>query len=251
MALIPAVAQKLIEQKANDAKTDGNAEGNHRRDRFSAAQCRPCQGGGQHRRKPRQRGDEHPGTQREPGQTDHITENILGCAGQQKEQKSYQLDPFFILQKAQGLDFLPGKEHLSHLDTEAPHEAEHCHAADEHADQTQAGALDDAKSIAGADLQRLTGDDGYDDLQHDHTDKGQTAPDAVAVHPVAKTFGFLYKLNQRPADEPGSQGHEQNKNQNTGKGQCFAMPFCHVSHLLFDLIVAPFRRKRKVPIVNL
>ena len=157
--------------------------------------------------------DKDPGAERNLGKPHKIGQQILGRAGDQKQQKRQDIAFFAVFQKRQPVELIQRKKRADGAHAEAAHEQEHQHAAYGRAEHAQQGALDIPEGVARGDLERLPRDKCDDDLHDDHADKQQPAPDAVPVHPGAEGLRLAEKADQRLSDHDAQNGDGGGKQQ--------------------------------------
>ena len=168
------------------------------------------------------------------GQPYCVAQQIFRCTGDHKDDKHQKLQPTAVLHKAQRHDLLFGEKDLHQLNAVAPYQQHHNSSAQHRTDQAQNGTLHRPEGIPCADLQRLSRNNGHDDLENHHADESQPPPNAVFIHPQAEFLRLRNKANHRSSYKPAQQPHKDYQPDDGGNAPYFllAVSHLHLSSLL-------------------
>ena len=168
------------------------------------------------------------------GQSNSVAQQIFRCTGDHEDDKHQELQPTAVLHKAQRHDLLFGEKDLHQLNAVAPYQQHHNGSAQHCTGQAQNGTLHRPEGIPCADLQRLSRNNGHDDLENHHADESQPPPNAVFIHPQAEFLRLRNKANHRSSYKPAQQPHKDYQPDDGGNAPYFllAVSHLHLSSLL-------------------
>src|SRR5699024_3863206 len=147
----------FVDPKSNGTDDEGGGKDDGGHPPLAAAQGASADGGGDDGGQTANTGDQDERSELEGSEASHVAQHVLGRAGQQEGHQQKEVDAARVLEKPQGLDFLPGDEDLHGPDAETPDEEKDKRTADGRAEDAEDGSLHSAEGVARADLQGLPG----------------------------------------------------------------------------------------------
>ena len=217
-------AYTVVDPESQGTDDQGDAEDHQGEEVVFLPHGVSAHGGGDHRGDPGHGGDEQPLGQRDIGEAGEVGEEILWRAGNKENQENKEVPAGAVVEKTERVDLFLGKEDLHQQHSKAADQEEDQCAADGNTQHTEKSALPDPEGVACPDFQRFTGNNGDDDLQDHHPQKGETSPDPMAVHPVAEELRLVDKADHGSADPPSHRQSQQEEEGEGGPGQKFFAP---------------------------
>lgn len=153
-----------VKEQAAQAQQQRDADGDHGNAVLLLAQRAAAERGGDHRRNARHARNEQPRGQLHGGQAHAVGQQVLGRAGQHKDDEAEKGKPARVAKQGYRVDLLRREKQPHDAPAEDAHHYEHKYAAKDDTHHAQQAALPEAECVPRADFQRLTRQPGDDNL---------------------------------------------------------------------------------------